>query len=64
MPKYDAVPKGKRGKNRALQQFWKEAEDTFWTQFTVADARSQMGTAYAKASGRVVCEKTNEVSMA
>lgn len=61
VPKYDAVPKGKRGKNPDLKAFWKQAEDLFWQSFTVDEARASMPRCSTRTKDKVIYEKTNRV---
>lgn len=63
LPKYEAVPKGKRGKNPHLQAFWKETGNAFWATFTVEEVRAQMDVSYKRALGTVIIRETNKVIM-
>lgn len=61
MPKYEGVPKGKKGKNPDLKKFWKETEDIFWQTFTVEDVRAGMPHCSKHTKASVIHTKTNQV---
>lgn len=60
---YDTVPRGKKGKNKKLAEFWHLVRAAFWAKFTWKDARSQMSPAVQSKPRTWVVTKTNDVSV-
>ena len=59
---YMSIGKGKKGKNKELDDFWHMIQSKFWEQYTGEDARVGMPQNGAGVSHQVIVEETNDVS--
>lgn len=62
LEKYHAVPKGWKGRNPFLAEFWTKVRALFWETFSWKDVRAGMSKEFETASMEVVVKSTNEVS--
>lgn len=61
LEKYYAVPKGWKGRNPFLAEFWTKVRALFWETFDWKDVRAGMSSQFAGASMDIIVKATNEV---